>query len=297
MDVVWTLIERININLLHLLHLLNELNAPVIFFVFFLFIYIHCITFFFNFFFYYFIYILIATPAPETFLRKRKRTEELAAKRTVNLKKAAAKRKSRRADAFKRAEKYVKEYRQKEADIIRYKRQAKNAGGLYKAPESGVLLVVRIRGIMRMAPKTKKILQLLRLRQVQNAVFVKNNKATINMLRMVEPYVTYGPPTVKTVSDLIYKRGYGKVNKQRIPLTNNKIIEDSLGSFGVVCIEDIIHEIVTVGDNFKQVNNFLWPFKLSSPLGGYVKKRIHYSEGGDAGRRGQDINTLIKRMN
>jgi ribosomal protein L30/L7E len=36
-----------------------------------------------------------------------------------------------------------------------------------------VLLVVRVRGITRVAPKTKKILQLLRLRQLNNAVFMK----------------------------------------------------------------------------------------------------------------------------
>ena len=239
----------------------------------------------------------MSQPAPESFLRKRKTQEALAAKRTENLQKLSAKRKSRRADAFKRAERYVKEYRQQRADVIRFKRQAKNSGSLYKEPESGVLFVVRVRGIMRMAPKTKKILQLLRLRQVQNGVFIKVNKASVNMLRLVEPYVTYGPPTIKTISDLIYKRGHGKINKQRIPLSNNRIIEDALGQFGIVCIEDVVHEIATVGPHFKEVNNFLWPFKLSSPLGGYVKKRNHYSEGGDAGNRAEDINALVRRMN
>ena len=43
-----------------------------------------------------------------------------------------------------------------------------------------------------MHPKTRKILQLLRLRQIFNGVFLKGNKATINMLRRVEPYVAYG---------------------------------------------------------------------------------------------------------
>ena len=246
----------------------------------------------------FFIYKLIIepTPAPETYLRRRKTQEANATKRAENAK-AAAKRKSRRADAFKRAEKYVKEYRQKEADVIRFRRQAKNSGNLYKEPESGVYLVVRVRGIMRMAPKTKKILQLLRLRQIHNAVFVKVNKASINMLKMVEPYVTYGAPTLKTISDLIYKRGFGRINKQRIPLTNNKIIEDNLGKFGIICIEDIIHEIYTVGPNFTEVNRFLHTFKLSSPLGGMVKKRNHYSEGGSAGYRGNEISRLVQRMN
>jgi large subunit ribosomal protein L7e len=117
------------------------------------------------------------------------------------------------------------------------------------------------------------------------------------MLRLVEPYITYGPPNAKTISDLIYKRGYGKINKQRIPLSENKVIADSLGKSGIICIEDLIHEITTVGPHFKESNNFLWPFKLNSPLGGYTQKGIHYTEGGDYGNREEQINKLVRRMN
>ncbi len=55
------------------------------------------------------------------------------------------------------------------------------------------------------------------------------NKATVNMLRRVEPYITWGYPNLKTVRELVYKRGYGKVNKNRIPLTDNSIIEQVRG--------------------------------------------------------------------
>lgn len=32
-------------------------------------------------------------------------------------------------------------------------------------------------------------------------------------------------------------------------------------------MEDLVHEIFTVGDNFKKASNFLWPFKLNNPKG------------------------------
>ncbi|KAE8782756.1 60S ribosomal protein L7-2 [Hordeum vulgare] len=51
---------------------------------------------------------------------------------------------------------------------------------------------LHLKHINAMHPKTKKILQLLRLRQIFNGVFLKVNKATINMLRWVDPYVAYG---------------------------------------------------------------------------------------------------------
>merc|ERR1739844_188961 len=62
--------------------------------------------------------------------------------------------------------------------------------------------VMRIRGINQVSPKVKKVLQLLRLRQINNGVFIKINKATQNMLRICEPYITYGCPNLKSVHDL-----------------------------------------------------------------------------------------------
>jgi len=237
------------------------------------------------------------TGEPESLLKKRKTAD---ANRALRQKQSETRRKNNknlRKEIFKRAEKYVREYRSQEKALIRFKRQAKNNHNFYIAPESKILLAVRIRGINAMDPKTRKILQLLRLRQVHNAVFVKVNAASLNMLRLVEAYITYGTPNRKTVQDLIYKRGFGKVNHQRIPLSNNQVIKQSLGKHGIVCIEDLIHEIWTVGAHFKEVNNFLWPFKLSSPLGGYKYKGSHFTEGGDYGNREELINSLVRSMN
>jgi large subunit ribosomal protein L7e len=230
-------------------------------------------------------------------LKKRATLEKLQAQ---HAEKAAAAKKAKKASRkaiFKKAEAYVKEYRSTERNLIRMRRQAKNAGNFFVEPEAKLAFVIRIRGINQVDPKTRKILQLLRLRQIFNGVFVKLNKATINMLRLVEPYIAYGYPNLKSVKELVYKRGYGKVNHQRIPLSDNATIEGSLGQHGIVCIEDLIHEIVTVGPHFKEANNFLWPFKLSSPLGGMSKKGTHFIEGGDAGNRDEKINALIRQMN
>lgn len=62
---------------------------------------------------------------------------------------------------------------------------------------------------------------------------------------------------MKTVRELIYKRGYGKINKQRIPLSSNAVIEGALGQYGIISIEDIVHEISTAGPHFKQVSKYV----------------------------------------
>lgn len=37
------------------------------------------------------------------------------------------------------------------------------------------------------------------------------NKATMGLLKFVEPYVAFGYPSRKSVKELIYKRGHAKV--------------------------------------------------------------------------------------
>jgi len=199
---------------------------------------------------------------------------------------------------FKRAEQYANEYRSHEREEIRMKRLARHNGELYVPAQPKVYFVIRIRGVNNIAPKPRKILQLLRLLQINNGIFIKVTKATSQMLQLVEPYVTYGEPNLKTVRELVLKRGYGKVNKQRIPLTDNAIIEAALGKHGVVSVEDVIHEIMTCGPAFKQVSAFLWPFKLSNPNGGWRPRKFrHFIEGGDAGDRETNINSLVRSMN
>jgi large subunit ribosomal protein L7e len=234
---------------------------------------------------------------PESVLKKRKRNEQWAANKAAEVDAAKAKSKASRKVIFKRAEQYTKEYLSQEQDQTRLRREAKAKGGFYVEPEAKLAFVIRLRGINDMDPYSRKILQLLRLRQINNGVFIKINKAMLMMLRRVEPYIMWGYPNLKSVKELVYKRGFGKVNKQRIPLTDNSVVEGCLGSKDIICVEDLIHEIYTVGDNFKAANQFLWPFKLSAPLGGLTQKRRHYQEGGEAGAREDNINAMIRKMN
>ncbi|KAF9053894.1 60S ribosomal protein L7 [Hymenopellis radicata] len=239
-----------------------------------------------------------AIEVPETLLKKRKQNEKAREDRLAAAAAARKASKAKRKVIFKRAESYVKEYLTKEKEEIRLKRAARTAGDFYVPAQPKVYFVVRIRGINEIAPKPRKILQLLRLLQINNGVFVKVTKATQQMLRLVEPYVTYGEPNLKSVRELIYKRGYGKVDKQRIPLANNSVIEEALGKFNILSIEDLVHEIFTAGPNFKQASNFLWPFKLSNPNGGWRQRKFkHYVQGGDFGDREDNINKLVRQMN
>jgi large subunit ribosomal protein L7e len=155
---------------------------------------------------------------------------------------------------------------------------------------------MRIRGINGVPPKPRKILQLFRLRQIHNAVFVRLNKATLNNLKVIEPYVAIGYPSVRSIRRLLLKRGYAIIRRQRIPITSNLLISHALGRYGIHTVDDLVHEIFTVGRFFTKCNRFLWPFKMNSPRGGYGKSKLrHFVEGGAVGNRMGMINKLIRK--
>merc|ERR1712141_257240 len=136
-------------------------------------------------------------------LKLQKNLERVRAARAIATVKRKKALKAKRGVVYKRAAAYAKEYRAKERDEIRLRRMAKRDGNFYVPAEAKLAFVVRIRGINQVSPKVKKALQLLRLRQINNGVFVKLNKSTLNMLRLVEPYVAWGYPNLKTIRDLV----------------------------------------------------------------------------------------------
>ncbi|KAG6395591.1 hypothetical protein SASPL_141714 [Salvia splendens] len=139
---------------------------------------------------------------PESVLKKQKRTEEWALAKKQEVAALKEKKSANRKLIYNRAKEYAKEYAAQERELIQLKREARLKGGFYVNLEAHHSYS-----------------------WIFNGVFLKVNKATVNMLHRVEPYVTFGYPNLKSVRELIYKRGFGKVNKQRIALTDNSIIE------------------------------------------------------------------------
>merc|ERR1711998_305456 len=240
--------------------------------------------------------LVVMSSPPENVVKKQKAQEALAAAAATEAAAAKETRKANRIAAYNNAKKYAKEYRALAKQRVRMHRQAKAAGNHYVEPEAQLIFAVRIRGLADMHPKTKKILSIMRLLQMNMGVFIKVSKAATEMLKRVEPYLSYGYPSLKAVKDLAYKRGFGKINKQRIPLSDNAVVEAGLGKYGIMSMEDLVHEIYTVGPHFREANNFLWPFKLRPAKGGQAKKRKGFNEGGQAGNREYLMNSLIAKM-
>jgi large subunit ribosomal protein L7e len=128
-------------------------------------------------------------------------------------------------------------------------------------------------------------------------VFIRLTPDVQAVLSLLEPYIIYGTPNVNTVRELIFKYGFIKYQNKKTPISSNAQIEELFGSSGIICLEDILHEIITVGSNFDKVMKSIYPFMLPNPKDGWIgKKGLSFQKGGIAGYRGDKINDFIKTI-
>jgi len=180
-----------------------------------------------------------------------------------------------------------------EEEMGREVRYAKNSVG------AKLVFVVRIREPNGMPKNVKKALTTLRLKSVNEGVFCCYDNSTRKKLQLVEPWVTYGIPSKVMVADLIRRRGHGWIDGERIPLKDNTIVENALGektNGAVICVDDLIHELYSVGDEFAKVKSFLWTFQLAAPRSKFQKEKLDFKDGGDYGDRGEMMDDLIRQM-
>mmetsp|Transcript_3527 Transcript_3527/g.7792 ORF Transcript_3527/g.7792 Transcript_3527/m.7792 type:complete len:326 (-) Transcript_3527:70-1047(-) len=182
----------------------------------------------------------------------------------------------------------------------------------YKANSIGATTVfaILIRPTIHTTPKpVKKTLSSLRLRRMHEGVFLPYNSVTRKMLHLVEPYVLYGVPSMETISDLVRRRGFCRVDGQRVPLADNNVIERELGELGLICVEDLVQVLSTAsldvieggGESgeaatFGKVAKFLWPFRLTARKSKFQRKMLDFKDGKLYGDQGEAMNGYIREM-
>lgn len=196
--------------------------------------------------------------------RKRRLREEESHHRVKRINRAL--KLKRRKQDYKKPEFFITQYLKAERDTKRMRRaiMKNNFFEKVEGEEEPKLLVVMHHRAHKVASKEcSLILTSLGLNRLHNTVLLKNNTESRALLKLIEPYVVYGYPTIQTVRDLIFKHGFLKINGKRTAINSNKLIEDHLGEHGCICIEDIVHDLFTVSDNFKHVRSLLLPFSVS----------------------------------
>ncbi|XP_068536720.1 ribosomal protein uL30-like [Anas acuta] len=234
---------------------------------------------------------------PENLLKKRKAYQAIKATQAKQALLDKRKYQKGKQIQFKRLEIFLRDSWRKHRDEVRLRRMEQKPGQVVLPKEHKLAFVVRIAEIRGVSVKVRRVIELLRLRKIFSGTFVKLSPLTLKMLRIVEPYVAWGYPNLKSVRELILKRGQAIVNKKKVPLTDNMLIEEHLGNFGIICLEDLIHEIYSAGRYFRNVTEFLWPFHLSVARHAARNKVGFLKEIGKPGCRGEGINQLIRQLN
>lgn len=260
-------------------------------------------------------------------MKKRHNLEDMARKRAASLKPNQDKRKFMHAQGkqslyVKKPETFISHARSRKNNEIRYKRvqkkgmqkrasdkkqvavkelQAEEGDAMeikYQTNSVGANLVfcVRTRDHIGAPRLVKKALSRLRLRNIHEGVFVRYDESHRKLLHLVEPFVVYGRPTKGVIRDLIERRGFGKVDGSRVPLSDNTVIEDSLGEVNIICVDDLVHELDTVGPAFTKAAGFLWPFRLADSKTEFERRTLKMKDGKDYGDKGDAVNEYIKQV-
>jgi large subunit ribosomal protein L7e len=267
---------------------------------------------------------------PETVLKKRHDLDDLRRKKAAQEEKKSS---HRKGSYVRKPATFLAKAKQRRHEQIRYRRVKKKgmqkkasknvelktkevslAGGndsdseneettqviQYKANSVGCpyVFVIRIREDAGNPPRcVQNILLQLRLKEANTGVFVRYTEITKRHLHLIEPWIVYGKPSDGIVGDLMERKSFGTVKGEKVPLSDNTIIENALGNeHGLICMEDLVHELTSVGGAFDAVANFLRPFPLSATRSRFEKNLLSLKQGKDYGDRGEEIDEFIKQM-
>lgn len=142
---------------------------------------------------------------------------------------------------------------------------------------NGKLLVVRVRGTVRLLNKIHDTMGMLRLYKKNYCVLLENNSVNRGMIQKAKDFLTWGVADDALVEELFAKRGHEYTG----PLTDSRKKIEYKGRY--------------VEYKGKKYNKF---FALSPPRGGYGRKgtKRTFAQGGAIGDRGEKINDIVKRM-
>ena len=259
---------------------------------------------------------------PEILLRKRKDKDRkrLQKQEEAREKQLAQQRRKKKAAAnkFVRAETLISNYRLNELENKRVNNLAQKHAINSDLPDDSpysLLFVMRVpnhtKGLT-IPTKARQVLQVLKLTEVDTGVFVKANDLTMELLSLIAPYIVIGKPSHALVRKLFQKRArYVNDEGETVKLDNNQVVEDKFeDSLGLVCIEDVIHELTLLSPHFTAITSWILPFKLNAPVNGWGPQaklaKLVYSESNKRAismsrdfrlKEVEDIDAIIEQQN
>lgn len=157
-------------------------------------------------------------------------------------------------------------------------RVEKNSAPVTQMTAGNVLLILRIRGIRSMAPRTKKTLEFMRLNKPHHCIISQDTPYLKGMINLVKDYVAFGPITEQTIAKILNSKGELNGHKISKTMTAEQIAKISKEIFSGKKTKDFVNPV----------------FRLHPPRKGYKDIKRPYPLG-DLGRR-DDLDNFILRL-
>lgn len=203
----------------------------------------------------------------QTVLKRRDRNAEYLARRAKKVKEILKAKRTRADIGLKTAESIVAKSlanRKCKHRTLRFDRnQIKKPK---PSDESKVLIVVR-NGWKNECKKVQQTLKSLRLKHHNQVMFLPNTPKICEKLGLVTPYCYWGYPTKELITMLVQKQAAifadrtDAMQRTEIKISDNALVEEHFGNFGMLCIDDIVHCIYNMTEHFKDVMWKLRAFK------------------------------------
>jgi large subunit ribosomal protein L30 len=151
------------------------------------------------------------------------------------------------------------------------------------------LVAVRIRGISDISGEITDTLTMLRLTRNCHATLIDDRPAYKGMLRKSKDYLTWGEVSQENIALLLKKRG-------RL-VGDKKLTDEYAKQLDYESLDELAEAIFKVEVEFSSLPEVKPVFRLRPPKKGFKGKvKRSYAAGGEAGYRGDAINSLLKRM-
>ena len=207
-----------------------------------------------------------------------------------------AKKRRRNLNEYISVDKLVKNNRERQKSYAYFKRSVKKRSTIDESVNRP-LIAIRICGEkQRIAKEIKDVLHKLGLFRLFSCAFLKNDPVTREALKIVNSYVTYGFVSQENIHEILIRRGKLLEEGKDVRNLDNEAIEAALGSKNILCFEDLVHEITTIGKHFNEVVNFVGNIWLRPSEEVKTKVNKEFSKAGSQGNRGEAINELLRNM-
>ncbi|KAG5503599.1 hypothetical protein JIQ42_05821 [Leishmania sp. Namibia] len=163
---------------------------------------------------------------------------------------------------------------QKIGEKVEGRRRRAHFGELKKRlRESPVRLVVRAKG-SQIPPEVASAFKKLGLLKIYSARLISLTPRTEKLIEQLTPFSIVGEPDRAQLESLLRTRAslYNEETQTKRLISGNLLLEQALGQYNVLCIEDLVETIATNGEHVEEVLRHIAPFDFHPPRQLFVER-------------------------